>query len=221
MEPGDGPGSSEVAGGERPRAIAPSKRRRGSGRALFLALLVATTFVGVAFASAVASPPPTAAPSRATYELQGSMALTFPECSLVHVSWNDLAGRDVQLSVAQGGEASLVYDCGASHNSPGDGCPPTMCLPGRPSMGVGPFEYETAARGSLEFTATQSSYAFFTDEPNSCVPSNGTVQLNVTSAAPLVPISFALPLLGVLAALLIGVVVAGLGLRRTGRRTRP
>ena len=101
------------------------------------------------------------------------VGLSFPNCSLVHVSWSVQSGGVVNFSVWPPAllHSSTCLDVQESNAT----CPQDGCSPFNP----GPVCYETGLSGQCDFTATQPSYSFSLYPYNSSL-SGPTVSFSVT-----------------------------------------
>ena len=174
----------------------PRRRRMGMGVVILTILGIGALALLVALAMATSRTPPMSPPTTATYNLHESMELSFPDCAVVSVSWHEVPDHQVGFGAGQSAEVVLVSDFHGPPNSLNDSCPPEVCPPGVANAGPGPMEYETATHGSFQFTATQPSYSFWAHIPNSTTLSSDPIQINVSYTTPLVPATWAVPLLG-------------------------
>lgn len=198
--------------------------RTGGPRRTWLIVIVAALVVvaltfGSIFLVTVSPSPPRGAVASATYLLNATTgSVSFPDCAVVTVTWQDLTHHQVGFGVWSG-EAIYASDCRGPPDSDNHSCPVGACQPGQISMGLGPWEYENATHGWFQFTATQPGYSFIEMNPNTSGPSHDPIQFTVGYSTAVIPTTWAVPaFLGLIttggAALACGVVMAVQLLRR-------
>lgn len=126
---------------------------------LISGIAVASITVGIATWGA---PPGTAAGGTiGPYLLNNStrgVELSFPQCSLVTIHWQVMAGSSTNFSVWPP-EAVLAANCHSPLPPPTNStCPAVVC--GNASMGPGPVCFESGMSGVCSFSSTQPGYGF-------------------------------------------------------------
>jgi hypothetical protein len=119
------------------------------------------------------------------------LELSFPDCSVVAVSWSNLNGTEVAFGVWTG-PALFVSNCQGGPAPSNATCPPSSIC-SRLIYGPYPACFEEGTHGTCVFTATQPNYGLFAYTLNSTNVTNDSIRVTISDSAPTIPPGLEIP----------------------------
>jgi hypothetical protein len=163
------------------------KRRRGPVFWILCSLVVVAVILAFVLASNLTDSPRWLT-AETTHNLKSNyFQLSFPDCSVLTVSWADLNRTEVAFEVLFGPVFSFT-NCSGYPLPSNSSCPPSLCvLNGTYEEYPGFACIELGDHGACSFTATQPSYEFAAEQTKGKSLSNDSIHITISDAAPVIP----------------------------------